>query len=554
MDKISTNKRNHFWVFSSILALLSLFMIFVYQPLCPGQDYFFHARRLQALIDGLFDNPFMIYLDYAAVDGYGYFTKAFYPDLLLIPFALIGYFTGFTFAYQLLIFTFTFLCGIFTYKAVNYIYNNPYAAAISALLYTFCIYRLLDIYNRAAIGEAMSFTFVPIVFLGLYHIIKGDYRKWYIIAIGFSLMIFTHLISSVLMFITVLIFCAIYWKSLFRDPKRIYYLLLAGGITIILTAYYIFPMLEQMLSNTFYYESRDIMSKTEDATDGLHWIIWGMFTGIVHPYQVFIPGIGIFLTLAIALRLFVNEKTKELRSVDIGVIVGLVYIFAVSNFFPWSVYPFKLLNFIQIPWRLYEFSSFLFAVAGGYYISRILITNKRRLLNAVILVIGLTVMMLSDSQFYHEIRSNRPITQQADITNDYHLGGLEYFPEKLPSIQFVHQRGNVIIPTDEKALISNIERERGKTSFDLVSSGNNTSLELPLTYYKGYKATLNNKEIPVSESKNGLIQVSSSGSGKIDVYYGGTTTQKGSWFITLISIAALCVYIIFIRRKEEKET
>ena len=551
-NKIAANKKSHFWLFFALLLFLSVVMMYLYQPLCPGQDFFFHYRRLQALMDGMKTSPMLIYLDYNAIDGYGYFTKAFYPDFVLIPFALIGNLTNLEFAYQFMVFTMTVLCGVFTYITVNHIYKQPFAAAIAALLYTFCVYRLLDLYHRAALGETLTFTFIPIVFLGLYHIIKGDYKKWYILAIGFSLMIFTHLISSVLMFFTMLIFLIIYYKPLINEPKRLLYLVVAGIATLVITAYYLFPMLEQAITTTFYYESRELMAKTQDSALPFHWIIWGMFTGIITPAQAFIPGVGFLLTGAVALRLFVYKKSPELRSVDIGVIIGLVYIIASSPLFPWSVFPFNKLNFIQMAWRLFEFTSFFFAAAGGYYLSLILKSNKRKFATAFTVIILLVLVMTNDAKSYEKYRCGRPITQVAAFNNDYHLGGLEYIPSSVPSIEQMHQRGDSIGTKYEETIISNKNKEMGITSFD-ISINSNEVTELPLIYYRGYTAILNDKEIPVTESENGLVQLPVEQSGHIQVYYGGTLIQKISYFITLAGIFATCIYIFLQRRKPTKE-
>ncbi|HMM02803.1 MULTISPECIES: 6-pyruvoyl-tetrahydropterin synthase-related protein [unclassified Dysgonomonas] len=551
-DNIAANKKSHFWLFFILLVFLSLTMMYLYQPLCPGQDFFFHYRRLQALMDGMKTSPLLIYLDYNAIDGYGYFTKAFYPDFVLIPFALIGNLTNLGFAYQVMIFTMTVLCGVFTYITVNYIYKKPFAAAIAALLYTFCVYRLLDLYHRAALGETLTFTFIPIVFLGLYHIIKGDYKKWYILAIGFSLMIFTHLISSVLMFFTLLIFLLIYYKPLIKEPKRILYLLVAGITTLAITAYYLFPMLEQAITATFYYESRELMAKTQDSALPFHWIIWGMFTGIVTPAQAFIPGVGFLLTGTVALRLFVYRKSSALRSVDIGVIIGLVYIIASSPLFPWSVFPFNKLNFIQMAWRLFEFTSFFFAVAGGYYLSLILRSNKRKSVAVFTVVILSVLIMANDAKSYEMYRCGRPITQVAAFNNDYHLGGLEYIPSAVPSIEYLHQRGDSIGTFYEGTSITNFRRIKGVTSFDINATGNigSETLELPLIYYKGYVVKQDNEKIPpVGESKNGLVEILIDKPGHITVYYGGTPIQKLSWIITLLSILGLCFYIFLSKRK-----
>lgn len=543
LEKIAGCKKCHFWLFFIVLCSFSLLMIFAYQPLCPSQDFFFHFRRLQALMDGMGSNPFLIYLDYNAIDGYGYFTKAFYPDVILVPFAFIGNYTGIEFAYQLMIFTMTVLCGVFTYLTANRIYKDTFAASVAAFLYTFCVYRLLDLYHRAALGEALSFTFLPIVFLGLYHIIKGDYRKWYILAIGYSLMIFTHLLSSVLMLVTILILLIIYYKPMWQEKIRIRSLLFAGLATLLIVSYYIFPMLEQMFSNDFYYETRQIMSKAQDARLDFHWIIWGLFSGLIHQKQAFIPGIGILLTGAVVLRLFVHGKSDQLRGLDILVFIGLAYILASSILFPWSVFPFSLLNFIQLPWRLYEFTSFFFAIAGGYYLSLLLRTHLRRVIVFVGLLVLISFVMMNDSNLYREFRCERSVDQVAEFSNDYHLGGMEYIPEKVPSVEFLSLRGDSIGKINPQTTVSSLDRDAGKTAFT-VNAQSVEMLELPLIYYKGYSATLDKKGVEVSESNNGLVQISVPQSGKIEVYYGGTFVQKASWFISILSILALCVYIV----------
>lgn len=550
LDAIATNRKSHFWLFLFVLLLLSLLMMYLYNPLHPGQDFFFHYRRLQALMDGMKTSPYLIYLDYGAMDGYGYFTKAFYPDFVLIPFALIGNLTSIEFAYQFMIFTMTMLCGIFTYIFVNKVYKSSFAASISALLYTFAVYRLLDIYHRAAIGEALTFTFLPLVFLGLYHIIKGDYKKWYILTIGFSLMIFTHLISSLLMFITLVIILLIYCKSLTKEPKRFYYLLISGGVTLLIVSYFLFPMIEQMVSDTFYYESRDLMSKTQDSALKINWIVWGLFSGIIHPKQIFIPGTGLLLTCVVALRLFIYGKSKQLRSADIFVVLGFVFIFASSSLFPWSVFPFNKLNFIQLPWRLFEFSSFFFAVAGGYYLSQAIKSRKRLFVAASAIVIMIILVMANDGKLYQDVRSNRPITQVATLENDYHLGGFEYVPDKVPSPEYIAQRGDGVGKKYADTKITYLARNGGITVLDVMTS-NKETLELPLLYYKGYTAVFNDEEIPVSESENGLVQISVDKTGSAKIYYAGTLVQKVSYYITFISIIALCVFIALQRQRRK---
>lgn len=513
-----------------------------------GQDYYFHIMRLEALMDALKEGTFPYYLDYKVIDGYGYFTKAFYSDVILIPFALLGLITSTLTAYNAILFTITFLCGLFTYIAIRKIFENNLAASIGSILYTFCFYRLLDMYHRAALGETISFTFIPIVFLGLYHIVKGDYKKWYIIAIGFSLLIFTHVISTVLTFITVCIFLLIYNKYLRKEPKRVLYLAIAAVSTVLITAYYLFPMIEQMLSDTFYYQARELTGKPATARFGLNWVIWGMYTGGVQARQIFVPGVSILLSAAVCVRLFVLKKTKLLRFADVMVVVGLVFIFMTSQLFPWQYFPFTLLDFIQFPWRLFEFSCFFFAVAGGYYLALALSSKIRAIISYAIILFTTLFMIVNDAQLYKEVRWDN-INAKPTIENYYFLAGREYIPHAVPSVEYLAERGDTIV-TKHHSGILNFNRNKSITSFDIILNSDKDTLELPLIYYKGYAAYQGKDKLKVTESKNGLVEIEATNSGYTEVFYAGTIIQTIGLYISILSIIGLIVYIVYSRRRK----
>lgn len=552
LSRLEVSGRFSFLSFLVVLVLLSLLMLYSY-GLYPSHDFYFHFKRLNVLMDAIGNGSFPVYIDHAAGNNYGYITKWFYSDLVLVPFALVGLATNAVFAYQFMWFSSTVLCGILMYWAVNRVYKNPYAAWISALLFTFAVYRLLDVYNRSAVGEALSFTFLPIVFVGLYEIIYGNSKKWYILTIGYSLLIFTHVLSTFLTFITTLVVLIISYKAFVNDRRRLYHLIISGVVALFVTAYFLFPMLEQMFSNSFYYQTV-VKAHPNDHKQGLNWIIWGLFSGVVHPKQLFIPGVGILLTWAVALRLFVKgDKSASLKSVDTGVIIGLVYILFISSLISWDIFPLNKLVFIQLPWRLYEFVSFFFALAGGYYLSRILTDNKHRLIAAVGVVICSAFVISSsgrDFKFEGEEAKRDIYEVPTRETNNFHLYGMEYIPSKVPSIDYVNERGNRVDTKHPETVISNYGKKNGVVEFSLQTTDKET-VELPLFYYKGYAWAYDNDKFPrsVAESKNGLIELSTDQSGNIRVWYEGTLVQKISPYISILSILLLCVYIFIMKRK-----
>lgn len=552
---IAVNRKYHFLIFFAVLLLLSAYMTGVFGPVYehPGYDYYFHLKRFEALITALREGTFPHYIDYAAALNYGYLSKIFYSDVVLIPFAALGILIGSYNAFEVMLFTMTIFCGIFMYSTVKTTYKSSFVAFLAGILYTFSVYRFYDIYNRGAMGEVFAFTFIPLVFLGLYHIIKGDYRKWYVITIGFSLLIFSHVISTVLTFITVVIVLLFYYKQLIKGPKRFAYLILAGIVTLAITAVYIFPLLEQMQANTYRYETND-WTLPANAKIPLDYVFWGLISGFYYPDDITIVGIGILLTAVVPLRFFVRGKPEMLRSADIGLFIGLFYIFASSKLFPWGRFPFTLLSFIQYPGRLYLLVTFFFAIAAGYYLSRIFIKEKGRFIVAlaVILCTAAVIYMHNDNFRIMHIHHIGQTNEKPDASNFFYLNGAEYVPDKAESAWHILLRGDSIVSMNGNTTIESHNRDRHIMNIR-INTQSADSLELPLFYYKGYTALLNNKELPITQSAHGLVQMPVDQPGRIEVWYDGTIIQRLGFYISVVSIIALSVFIFLFLRKDSKQ-
>lgn len=544
-EKIYENKKCHIWISLVLITALSSLMMFLYSPVYLNSDSVFHLNRLIVLIDALKEGNFPIYLDYNSINGYGYFTKAFYPDLTLFPYAILGLFLDIASLYKFIIFSTTILCGTTMYIAVKRIFNSSFCAIISSLLYSFSTYKIYQSFYFSTIQEIITFIFIPIVVWGLYEIISGNYKKWYILTIGFALIIFTHMITTVLVFLFLLLFSIIYYKKFTSEPIRFKYLSISAICCLLLSSYFIFPMIEQMLSNSFYYQDKPLFTSMFFRPT-LHNLFGGITNNLANmDHGDPIPKMGGFLTAFICLRIFIKEKSKLIRIADIGTIIGILIIIVNIEYFPWHIFPFNKFIFVQFPWRFFKYATFFFSIAGAYYMYQLIPGNNRKVLVVLLVSIFLSATFYFDSFDYKLMKHDKLVLDNVNeeiIKEKVTLGGgAEYLPSKMPTQNLPFERGIVIDKTNDNTQLNNFTKNQGTITVDINTPGD--KLEFPLTYYKGYRATLNNTEIKLHESKNGLIEIPINTSGHLKIWYAGTVIQKISFAVTIIFLLIFCFYI-----------
>ena len=64
------------------------------------------------------------------------------------------------------------------YWFVNKLTKSKEVGALAAILYMLMPYHLNDMYIRNALGEFLSYIFIPLVFLGLYKIFQKEKGIW----------------------------------------------------------------------------------------------------------------------------------------------------------------------------------------------------------------------------------------------------------------------------------------------------------------------------------------------------------------------------------------
>ena len=180
LDRVVQNKRNII-LFLIGITIISSFSLFLIPNMSRGHDLAFHLSRISAIKDNLKLGIIggFIYPNY--LGDYGYGNPLFYPDLFLYIPAFLS-FLGLSVitSYKIFLLVISFVSVLSMYICVEGITGNKKTAIISSIIYGFASYRLIDMFTRAALGETLAFAFAPLIIYGIYEIIYGNPKKYYV--------------------------------------------------------------------------------------------------------------------------------------------------------------------------------------------------------------------------------------------------------------------------------------------------------------------------------------------------------------------------------------
>ena len=115
-------------------------------------------------------------------NGFGYSWNLFYGPLSSFLIVLLNFITNnIIIAYKLLVFLGMFFSGFTMYCFLKKLAFDKNIGVLGAILYITMPYHLTDLYVRNALGEFLSYIFVPLVFLGLYNLFNKEKKDWLLV-------------------------------------------------------------------------------------------------------------------------------------------------------------------------------------------------------------------------------------------------------------------------------------------------------------------------------------------------------------------------------------
>ena len=301
-----------------------------------GHDSESHIARVMSTVISLKQHQILPMIASNYVNGLGYSWNMFYPPLTNYLAILLKIFTStYVQALNLLVGLSIIFSGIFMYHLTEKITKSKKVGLLSAILYITVPYRIADIYVRYALGEIVSFVFIPLVFNGLYSIFEENGKRHFLLTIGAVGLLLTHNITTLLIIFVCAIFIIFHIDQL-KDVKKIRTLLFNALWIILIVSCFYGPLLESK-NATNYTVFNEFMSENKlgEAQISLWEILIGKLyfsENIAYNHRISVA-IGCIITLLTLMTPFVYCKIdKHKRRIYIlAVFIGIFCIFASSK-------------------------------------------------------------------------------------------------------------------------------------------------------------------------------------------------------------------------------
>lgn len=483
-------------------------------------------------------------------NNFGYSWNFFYGPfstfgIIICKLLLSSYING----YKLFVFICLIVSGIAMYKFVRKLTNNRNTALLASILYIAFPYHITDLYLRNALGEFVSFVFIPFVFLGLYNLFYTE-DNCYHLAIGAIGLIITHNISTLLVAIFSL-FYVIFNLEKLKESKIKKSLLINIAFILLVTSFFWLPMLEAKISASYQvYESSAMASSEVTYSYGLK--LKQLFVSVNDGSFIFELGPHIIIMLAFSVMAFRKIKDQLKENYIIFLFSGIIFLWMSTKYFPWKFLP-DYMCIIQFPWRMLMLAGFFFSIVCAINISVVL----KKFTWKDVAIIGTVSTLYTLMIFLSFIPKDDNIQ---DIGN-YELGkfsgkqaeivagtaGGEYLPTLAHENRFyIASRADNIYVLSGKAIIENEKKEDSNLKANLTTFDSEyTVFELPYIYYPGYVVRLDGMIAQTFETENGFLGIvmGKEDTAELSVSYKGTKLMQITAIISSISFIAFALYI-----------
>lgn len=570
--KTSVQKRN------VVVAILTMGIIsslpLAVNYMIRGDDMLFHLMRIEGLAQGLREGQFPVKMQPLWLNNYGYPVSVFYGDLLLyIPaiLRLIGFSLQGTYKIYVLLINLT--TAVLSYFCGKKLSNDRTIGLVSSFVYTFSIYRLMNLYYRSALGELTALAFYPFVFMGLWMLFsesKEEKRRGCLyLIIGYTVILESHLLSFEMIIVFSAIFCLLNLKVFLQNILR---LLMTAMVTILLNLHFLIPMLDYMNWHALKVENAEIYNMQNSSVFPAQ--LLQMFA-VEQKSATISNGMqnarlfGVGLAIGLGVLLFIwgficyGDRIRKLQGEtacrrQLGVAIMMLLATAMScYFFPWNaIREIPVIgNWLapyQFGWRFLGMATLL-----GMFITSFAFANFKEIVDKALyyVVIGIicgvtmigaqyemdTFMSLGQVSYY---TSAGGIDTREAVVNGEYLFEETYAPTLVNGEPQAEEEG---------LIISEFYRENGVMYMACQNTTDHAILvRMPVLAYMGYEAKDCNTGYGINmtnDYQHILELILAPGySGKIEVKFVQPSRWRKMQMLSLVTLVGIVSYFVMGKR------
>lgn len=595
------------------IAIIFIVSIFVCLPLLNKNcniyidDGIQHLCRLIGTEQTLVSKQFLPMIMSNFCNNFGYSWNIFYSPLTAyIPLIFRIFSFSFETCLKLFMFVVTVATGIAMYKFVIKITKNKNIAILASVLYIIAPYRITDMYVRMALAELTSFIFIPMVFSGMYSIINEN-KKSSLLIIGASGLILTHTVVCMYTAMLCFVYLIVFIRKL--NKKSILNLLVSLLMIVLITSFYWVGLAQHYFATSYEVfvpgrmERVDVLNFYKTSLSQL--VYTDQEQKMIYEIGI-VTFIGLLLTPIAIMKFEKQGKEKDFTKIyGLFGILGIVLTIMTLKIFPFEKLP-GTFTMIQFTFRLFEFTSFFFAIISAVNFWILIKNFNIRDVIIISLIACLLTTIYGKKISYEKKYDEKDFIEPRRVTKDVGrinagMASFEYLPSKAFNClkTYIADREDVPIilnNSDNQTTISDYEKNGSNMKMKILkaspelangtdkvyevseeltneedtiseanqddesSKANTTSedieIELPYIYYLGYRVKIDGKEVKYTESEHGFVQINIdkelNEEAEITVKYLGTNEMIIAFAVSLVSTVSYAIFTITAKRLNSK--
>lgn len=522
-----------------------------------GHDMLFHLNRIEGIASGLRCGQFPVRIHASTLLGYGYAASEFYPELFLyIPAILRNMGVSLCASVRVFEAGINLLAALSCYVSAKAIFGSRRTAVGASVLYTLCVYRLVNLYTRATLGESLAMIFFPLIIWSLYEVLRRDDGKWPLLALGMTGVCMSHLLSTLFSVLFCAIAAAFSLPKLMREKRRFLAILKAAAITVLCCVWFYVPMMQYSGDGV---STSVVLDAQENVLQPGGFFV--AFAGDMNAdipedfaYTIgVVPGLALLIGCALLLvRRYAQGKAamdgKDRVALALGAL-GVVALLGATNAFPWEWVcslrrPFStFFKQIQFPWRLVGVAVPLLSMAAawGY------LKDDRHASAGAAVIVALCVACSGYTM--QGMVQRTPVLDKETFT-DTRISQFEY--TYVGTEKTALKPGDIRVGGAEGAY-SVLEMTKCGTNLTAtIAMDGGTYIEFPLLYYPGYQAAVDGIPCTVARGTNNMLRVYGTASGqtaKVDISFKPPMAWIAAQGVSLLGLALL---ILSLRRMKKE--